>query len=326
MRRLAVYTGFMNDTYRSQIDGAAAGAGFSADYIDSSRPDAPAALAREIGSYEVLFGHVPPELLKRAEKLRWLCSDFAGIEQYLPDEVWPRPGCLLSNASGAYGPTISEHILMVLLMLLRRMPEYLGDLRERKWTFYSPIRSITGSRFVLLGTGDIGSQTARRLKALGAAGTVGVNRSGKSGEPAFDRVLPVSRLDEALPQADALILSLPATAETEGILSRERIALLPERAFVVNVGRGSAVDQEALAEALRSGKLAGAALDVMVPEPLPPEHPLWSCPNTVITPHTAGNMSLGLTCDIDVEMFCRDLARYAQGGEPLNLVDRKKGY
>ena len=166
---------------------------------------------------------------------------------------------------------------------------------------------------------------ARRLRALGAAVT-GVCRSGRAEEPAFDRVLPVGQLNELLPQADALVMALPATAETAGILSRERIALLPPQALVVNVGRGSAIDQPALVEALTARRLAGAALDVMEPEPLPPDHPLWQCPNTILTPHVSGNMALGLTCDLDVDMFCRDLGRYA-AGEPLeNLVDRSRGY
>ena len=177
----------------------------------------------------------------------------------------------------------------------------------------------------MLGTGDIGANTARRLKALGASVT-GVCRSGRSGEAAFDRVVPIGELDSVLPEADALIMALPATGETAGILSRERIALLPERAFVVNVGRGSAVDQTALAEALRAGRIAGASLDVMTPEPLPEDDPLWDCPNLLLTPHVSGNMSLGLTCELAVEMFCADLERYA-GGEPLkNLVDRSVGY
>ena len=121
-------------------------------------------------------------------------------------------------------------------------------------------------------------------------------------------------------------MALPATAETAGILSRERIALLPERAYVVNVGRGSAVDQAALGEALRAHRIAGAALDVMTPEPLPPEDPLWDCPNLVLTPHVSGNMSLGLTCDLAVEIFLDNLRRYAAGQPLRNLVDRKKGY
>ena len=310
----------MTDKYRRTISEAAEKLGFSVSCYDSE-----AALTEEIGRYEVIFGHPSPEVLRKAENLRWLCSDFAGVEKYLPEEVWPHPDCLLSNASGAYGPAISEHIIMVLLMLLRRMPEYQAALSRREWPYFAPIRSITGSHAVLLGTGDIGSNTARRLKALGARVT-GVCRSGRAKEPVFDRVLPLAELESVLPEADVLILALPATAETAGVLSRERLALLPETAFVINVGRGSAIDQEALVEALHSGRLAGAALDVMTPEPLPGDHPLWSCPNTVITPHVSGNMSLGLTCDLDVEMFCRDLARYA-GGEMLeHLVDRARGY
>ena len=209
------------------------------------------------------------------------------------------------------------------------MPEKLGEvmaaLSRREWPYFAPIRSITGSHVVLLGTGDIGSNTARRLKALGGRVT-GVCRSGKAKEPAFDRVLPLVELESVLPETDALILALPATAETVGVLSRERLALLPETAFDINVGRGSDIDQESQVEALQSGRQAGAALDVMTPEPLPGDHPLWSCPNTVITPHVSGNMSLGLTCDLDVEMFCQDLAHYA-AGEPLeHLVDRARGY
>lgn len=320
MKNIAVCADFLTDAHRRRIRETAARAGFTVSFFET-----PSALAEAIGDFEVVFGYIPAPLLPGAREMRWLCAASAGVDQYLDDALWPRPDCLLSNASGAYGPTISEHIIMVLLMLLRRMPEYQRELAERRWPYFAPIRSIAGSRVVLLGTGDIGSHTARRLKALGASVT-GVCRSGQSDEPAFDRVLPVSSLDTVLPEAEVLILALPATAETRGILSRERLALLPPDAYVINVGRGAAVDQEALVEALQSGRLAGAALDVMTPEPLPADHPLWSCPNTILTPHVSGNMSLGLTCDLDVEMFCRDLERYAAGLPLEHLVDRKRGY
>lgn len=324
MRKLGVYDQVMRgpaqDGLRKKIQETAARLGFAADILESREE-----LAERIGAYEILYTCPDPALLKRAERLKWLCTPSAGVDQYLDDSVWPHPGCLLSNSSGAYGPTISEHILMVLLMLMRRMPEYAADLRERKWTFFAPIRSITGSRIVMLGTGDIGANAARRLRAMGASVT-GVCRSGTSGEPAFDSVVPIGELDRVLPQAGALIMALPATPATVGILSRERIALLPESAYVINVGRGSAVDQEALAEALRERRIAGASLDVMTPEPLPEDDPLWECPNLLLTPHISGNMSLGLTCQLAVDMFCADLERYA-AGEPLkNLVDRKRGY
>lgn len=320
MRMLGVCANFITEPYRRQIDEAAAKCGFSAVYMENQEE-----LARKIGNFEVLFGYIPPELLRDARQLKWLCMASAGVDHVLDESLWPHPGCLLSNSSGAYGPTISEHILMVLLMLLRRMPEYVRASAKQEWPYLTPIRSITGSHIVILGAGDIGSNTARRLKALGAK-VSGVCRSGKSGEPAFDRVLPVSELDPILPEADAVVLALPSTPQTVNILSRSRIALLRPDAYVVNVGRGSAIDQDALLEALQNNRIAGAALDVMTPEPLPQDHPLWRCPNVIITPHISGNMSLGLTCDLDVEMFCGDLLRYANG-EPLqNLVDRTRGY
>ena len=320
MRKIAVCIAFSEEAHRRRINDAAARLGFSIEYFET-----PEAMLPTIEDYEIIYGHPAPELLSKAKNLRWLCSDFAGIEKYLPDEIWPQPDCILSNSSGAYGPTISEHIIMVLLMLLRRMPEYEADLSERRWTFHAPIRSIIGSHFVLLGTGDIGSNTARRLKALGARVT-GVCRSGKSSEESFDRVVPLSELDSVLPTADALIMSLPATSETAGILSAERIALLPKHAYLINVGRGSAIDQDALVRALMDRSIAGAALDVMLPEPLPADHPLWDCPNTIITPHVSGNLSLGLTCDLDIDMFLADLCRYSKGEQLANFVDRRKGY
>ena len=321
MRKLAVCVTFMNEKYRRQIDEAAAAAGFMAHYYDTQ-----AALTPHIGDYEVIFGHPVPALLRQATGLRWLCSDFAGVEKYLDDAVWPHPDCLLSNGSGAYGPTISEHVIMVLLMLMRRMPEYAQVMQRRGWSNQLSVRSIRGSPFTLLGTGDIGTTFARKLRALGAASITGVNRSGRCPDGVYDRVVPISDLDTVLPDAHVLVMSLPSTPETVGILSRARLELLPRDAFVINVGRGSAIDQDALIEALNTERIAGAALDVMVPEPLPQDHPLWDAKNLVLTPHVAGNMSLGYTCDKAVDMFCEDLARYA-AGEPLaHLVDRTRGY
>lgn len=320
MKNIAVYAEFVTAPYRDQIDQAAEKWGYSVSYFDTRD-----SLMEEIDKFEILFGYIPPEVLRSAKSLRWLCSASAGVDHYMDPALWPNQDCLLTNSSGAYGPTISEHILMVSLMLLRRMPEYLPAAAQHEWAHFSPIRSITGSSVVILGTGDIGSNTARRMKALGARVT-GVCRSGKSGETAFDKVVANSEMDSVLPTADLLILALPATPETNGILSRERIALLPPSAYVVNVGRGTAIDQDALSEALQARCIAGAALDVMTPEPLPAGHPLWTCPNTIITPHISGNMSLGLTCRLAVDFFCRNLAHYANG-EPLDrLVDRSLGY
>ena len=188
------------------------------------------------------------------------------------------------------------------------------------------MRSIYGSRITVLGTGDIGTEFARRAKAMGAKDIRGVRRTKKAADPAFDGVFTHEELDSLLPDTDILVMALPSTADTVGILSRDRIALLPETAYVINVGRGTAIDQSALVEALNAGKLAGAALDVFEKEPIPAGDPVWDAKNLLITPHISGQMSLGYTRDKNVALFCEDLENYAAGRPLKRYVDRKIGY
>lgn len=318
-RIICVVNEFITDAHRRQIDAAAEKHGFSVRYYQT-KADASGHLA----DCEVLFGHWR-SLLKEAPMLKWYCCSYAGVDPYQPPFRFPE-GVLLTNSSGAYGVTISEHIMMVTLMLQRRMLDYAQIVRDRGWTNDLPVRSIQGSRLTLLGTGDIGTTFAQRAKALCPASVTGVNRSGRVPDPVYDRVMPMAELDRVLPETDILVMSLPSTPETVGILSRERLALLPESAILVNVGRGSAINQDALMDALNAGRLAGAALDVMTPEPLPADHPLWTTKNLLITPHVAGNMTLGYTCNKTVSMFCDDLENYAEGRPLKHLVDLKRGY
>ena len=139
-------------------------------------------------------------------------------------------------------------------------------------------------------------------------------------------MLPVSELDSILPETDLLAMSLPSTPETKGILSRKRLESLPEGAYIINVGRGSAIDEEALAENLENGHLAGAALDVFQTEPLPKESALWKTKNLLITPHVAGNLTVPYTKDRNVEMFLEDLKNFVDGKPLKYLVDKKLGY
>lgn len=318
-RTICVVNEFITDAHKRQIDDTANRLGFSVRYY-LSKADASGHLA----DCEVLFAHWR-SLLKETPMLKWYCCSYAGVDPYQPPFRFPE-GVLLSNSSGAYGVTIAEHLLMLTLMLQRRMLDYSQIVRDHGWVNDLPVRSIFGSRLTLLGTGDIGTTFAQRAAALRPASIIGVNRSGRAPDPIYDRVLPIAELDRVLPETDILVMSLPSTPETVGILSRQRLALLPENAIVVNVGRGSAVDQEALMDALNTGRLAGAALDVMTPEPLPAGHPLWSTKNLLITPHVAGNMTLGYTCDRTVAMFCEDLENYAAGRPLKRLVDLSRGY
>ena len=322
MRTICVYQEFLTEAHKTQIREAAEPLGFAPRFFTLVRfEDAKACLQDS----EILYAHSVDLLREAPASLKWYCCSYAGVDPYCKDpSLFANPDCLLTNSS-CYGVTIAEHVVMVLLMLLRRMPEYEEVVRNRGWSNQLPIRSIRDNDFTILGTGDIGVNVACRLRGMGAARITGLSRSGRAQE-GFDRVLPISQLDEVLPQTKNLIMALPGTAETVHILNRARIALLPREAYVVNVGRGTAMEQEALAEALNAGALGGAALDVMDPEPLPPDHPLWTARNIILTPHVSGNMTLGYTCDRNVEMFCADLKNYA-AGQPLNgLIDRSKGY
>lgn len=322
MRDICVYQEFLTEAHKAQIRETAENLGFTPHFFTLDRFEEAKACLQ---GCEILYAH-DPELLRAAPaSLKWYCCSYAGVDPYCKDPgLFANPDCLLTNSS-CYGVTIAEHVVMVLLMLLRRMPEYEEVVRNRGWSNQLPIRSIRDNEFIILGTGDIGVNVADRLRGMGAARITGLSRSGRARE-GFDEVLPISRLDEVLPQARNLIMALPGTAETYHILNRARIALLPRGAYVVNVGRGTAVEQEPLAEALNAGRLGGAALDVMDPEPLPGDHPLWTARNIILTPHVSGNMTLGYTCDRNVAMFCEDLRNYT-AGRPLNgLIDRARGY
>ena len=321
-RNICIYQEFLTDAHKAQIQKTAEEAGFVPHFFTLDQFEEAKACVQDC---EILYAH-SPELLRAAPAtLKWYCCSFAGVDPYCKDpSIFANPDCLLTNSNG-YGVTIAEHVVMVLLMLLRRMPEYEEVVRNHSWSNQLPIRSIRDNEFTILGTGNIGVNVAERVRGMGAAKVIGLSRSGKP-HPAFDEVHPIADLDKVLPDTKILVMALPGTAETIHILDRARIALLPKDACVINVGRGTAVEQEPLIEALNSGRIAGAALDVMDPEPLPQDHPLWSAKNLILTPHVSGNMTLGYTCDTNVDMFCRDLRNYAAGRPLEGLVDRARGY
>lgn len=274
---------------------------------------------------DIIYGFAP-SIVKTSKNLKWLCVPWAGVDSLMKPDYFANEECLLTNSAGAYGVSIAEHMIAVSLVMMRRLDEFMAETREGQWLSPRPQKSLKDCRITVLGTGDIGTTFARRARAFEPASLVGVCRSGKSDSAVYDKVLPVNELDSILPETDFLAMSLPATSETAGILSRERFELLPEGAYIVNVGRGSAIDEDALADNLESGHLAGAALDVFQTEPLPADHRLWKTKNLLITPHVAGNMTLPYTKDKNVQMFIEDLKNFSEG-KPLHyLVDRKLGY
>ena len=277
---------------------------------------------------DAVLGNLPVPLIRQNGHLEWFQSNAAGPNNYLEPGVLPEK-CIVTNATGAYGLAISECMLAMWLSLLKELPTYRDNQREHRWapTGHS-VGSIAGSRVLCVGMGDIGSNFARRAHALGAE-VVGVRRTVHPDTPCPDyctRVVAQSELDAELPQADLVALSLPGTPETLHLFGAERLALCKPGAILLNVGRGTAVDGEALAAAVHSGRLSGAGLDVTDPEPLPPEHPLWAEPNVIITPHVTGGFSLPKTLDNIVDIFAHNLKRYA-AGQPLdNQMDRRTQY
>ena len=321
-RDICIFQEFLTDDHKKRITDTAAAAGFTPYFFTlDQRAEAEACVQH----CEVLYAHDVPLLRAAPETLKWYCCSFAGVDPYCKDGVFRNPDCILTN-SNVYGVTIAEHVVMVTLMLLRRMPEYEAVVRRRGWSNQLPIRSIRDNAFTILGTGNIGNHVAQRMRGMGAAKIIGVSRSGRAQEDIYDEVYPISALDQVLKDTKILVMALPGTAETVHILNRERMALLPEGAYVINVGRGTALDQAALKEALDGGRLGGAALDVMDPEPLPADDPLWEAKNLILTPHVSGNMTLGYTCDENVRLFCEDLKNYAAGRPLAGYVDRKRGY
>lgn len=318
-RKLAVIVENLTETHREKIRAAAEGNGFEVRFMASPKDD-----ILFLMDAEIVFGH-RPKTAASSPKMKWLCTPFAGVDQFLAPGAFANPEAMLSNSSGAYGVTISEHTVMTVLEILRRQPEYRRIVAAREWKRDLTVRSIRGSRITLLGTGDIGRETAKRLRAFGPACLTGVNRSGRNPEGLFDRILTAEALETVLPETDILIISLPGTRESFHRIGRAQLALLPDGAVIVNVGRGSVIDQPALVRELQSGRLY-AALDVFEQEPPAKDDPLWEIPNLLITPHTAGNMTLAYTVNRIVDLFLEDLDRYCAGEKPTRLIDRNRGY
>ncbi len=279
----------------------------------------------EFADAEIVYGF-GVNTARNSKDLKWLCVPSAGVDFLMHPKAFANPDCILTNSSGSYGVSIAEHIIGVSIMMMRRLTEFYAETLNGKWGERRAQRSLKDCRITVLGIGDIGTTFAKRARAFEPEKLIGVSRSGLCREPVFDRVVKTDALDRILPETDLLVMSLPNTPETEGILSRERMELLPEGAYIVNVGRGSAIDEDALCDLLENEHLAGAALDVFRLEPLPKKSRLWNVKNLLITPHVAGNLTLEHTRNRNVEMFLEDLVRYANKEELKYRVDKERGY
>ncbi|HZM75023.1 MAG TPA: D-2-hydroxyacid dehydrogenase [Candidatus Limnocylindrales bacterium] len=233
-----------------------------------------------------------------------------------------RPGVVVTNGRGTHGSAVAEHVLAMLLAHYKRLDVLLDAQRRRVWHPAIGAGEIRGRTVGIIGLGDLGLATARLLSAFGAT-VVGMRREGPD-VPQLTRTYRRAELAEFLAQLDVLVIAAPLTDQTRGMIGGHELCLLPERAFVINVGRAPILEEDALVDAIVSGHLAGAALDVFATEPLPASSRLWSLPNVMITPHCAD--STEPTEQRCVQLMIENIHRF-RAGQPLqNVVDASRGY
>lgn len=278
----------------------------------------------QLASAHILAGHPTPDRLALAKNLRWFQCDFAGVDRYVVPGVLPE-GVLLTNAKGAYGLAIAEHMLAGTFALLKRLDQYHTNQLQHIWRDLGPVTSLEDARVLLVGVGDIGGCYGRKAAALGSH-VVGVRLHSGPKPDWMAEQYTIEALERELAKADIVVMSLPGTPLTNGMMNMARLRCMKPTALLVNGGRGTTVVTDDLNEALRQGLLAGAFLDVMDPEPLPADHPLWDAPGALLTPHIAGFYHLPQTVRNINEIFIANLQAYVQGTPLRNVIDRKQGY
>jgi phosphoglycerate dehydrogenase-like enzyme len=280
--------------------------------------------ADDLAWAQIVLGWPPREHLARARDLVWLHLPSAGADRYADRSLFARPDLVLTNSRGVFGQPIAEHVIALMLAWSRGLHLYMRQQQAADWERLAGVgRDFAASTVGVIGLGSIGTEVARRAAALGAT-VLAVKRRPAERPPFVAELTGEEGLDGLLRRSDYVVLALPSTHKTQKALSRERIASIKPGAFLVNIGRGALVDQDALIEALQAGRLGGAGLDVTSPEPLPPESPLWHLSNVIITPHASG--SSPTNDDRRFEIFCRNLGRFVAGQALENIVDFEEGY
>lgn len=273
---------------------------------------------------EVLMNYGDKSQIAPAKNVRYIHTISAGIDGYI-DEVDRCHGSALpvTNGAGVYSDAVGEHVIALLLAVVHGIVPSVRNMAEKQWPAIPMLGNVNGKTIAVLGTGDIGNNAARICAAMGAR-VLGFKLHACEPFPPYAEIYTGDDgLDALLPQADAVLVCLPGSPFTKDMLDARRIGLMKAGSVLVNIGRGSIVNTEALMEALRSGHIAAAGLDVTDPEPLPPDHPLWTCPNVLITPHISG---LGASKQKHAEWFAENLRAYLEGRPQPGAVNREMKY
>ena len=284
----------------------------------------------DLRTAEVIFTiSVRPEQFAAAQNLRWIHAPTAAVHQFMFPEL-VQSEVVLTNSREVHGPVVAEHVMAVIFALAKKIPQAALFQQQHvwgqaaMWTEGMHLREIAGATLGLIGVGSIGRRVAKMASALGMS-VIAVREHVEKGCPeGVEAVFAPTALDDLLWQSDYVVVAAPLIGATEGLINADRLAVIKPGACVINVGRGPQVDVVALAEALRTHRIAGAALDVFDEEPLPADSPLWSVENLLITPHTAG-----LTEKLwhrHYDLFSNNLRRYLAGQQLQFVVDKQKGY
>ena len=287
---------------------------------DAKKDELDALLAKT----DVLYGFVPPKnVLSRAPRLKWMQATSAGIDRHQDTEIW-RSKVVLTGVSGIHATPIGEFVMGLILMFAKDMPKSFQMKQKREWQRYMPY-TLRHKTVGIVGLGHIGAEVARLAKAFGMR-VIATRRSIKQAGKArnVDLLLPKNRMKEMLAESDYVVVSLPLTPETRHAIGEAELKAMKPTAYIINIGRGGLIDQEALIRALDAKQIAGAGLDVVTPEPLPKDSRLWDFENVILTPHISGGMENYL--ERATELFCENLKRYLNGKRLLNVIDKKKGY
>jgi len=286
-------------------------------------------LPPELPDTDIFVGYsLRAEQLKHAKKLKWIHSTAAGIAQLTYPEL-RESGILVTNPRGVFSVPMAEHTIGLLIAMARNFPDSVRFQdkstwgQQQIWDKPQRLTELSGKILLIVGYGSIGAELAKRAKAFGMH-IWGVTRSGKGDMTFAEKIVPAGSLRDALPQADYVVIAAPETAETKHLIGGAEISCMKRGARLINIGRGSLLDETALIAALNDGQLGGAALDVTGAEPLPENSPLWRAPNLFITPHTSAvsDRLWERQADLLVEL----LELWFSGREMKNVVDLARGY
>ncbi len=276
----------------------------------------------EIVDADIFFGRIPQSVFIAGKKLRWVQVFGAGVEtQFFPELV--NSDVILTNTSGAYNHTMADQAFALILAISRGIAMFERNRKQRIWGRTNMLHQLAGQTLGIVGLGNIGSEIAKRGKAFGMK-IVAVDIRDMECPSYVDQLCKLDKLDDALRQSDYLVLIVPLTDITKGMIGKEQLKKMKPTAYLINIGRGQLVDEKALIEALKTGVIAGAGLDVFEKEPLPPDSELWDMENVVMSPHVGGLSPE--TRALSFEIFLDNFKRFISNKPLRNVVDKKRQF